>query len=249
MRKPIKKIVAGVLLAALLVPSAAMANPFLGGQSGTHQSNSGYKASYHQSYISGFPDGTMRPDQKITKAEFAAMLHRLSTESGPQTQGIPLNDISGHWAYNDIVWAYENGYIGGDKNRYFGPNMGITRAQVAYAVVMQKKPAENINARFFDTNNHWAEKQINIARTQGWVSGYTDGSFRPNEVISRAEAVMILNRAFNRVPDYAAINRSAQYKNGFSDMSNKHWAYYDMVEAIHQHYFFKQDGHNETWKL
>ncbi|WP_105617314.1 leucine-rich repeat protein [Vallitalea okinawensis] len=179
-------------------------------------------------YVSGYSDGTFRPDQSLSRAEAAVMLSRLLESEG--IQGESKFSDTDMWAEEEIVILSELDVINGYSDDTFKPNNDITRGELA--VIMSKILGLDINedkAGFTDTENHWAENAIGALREDGIVNGYSDGSFKPDAVVTRVEAIAMINRVFEREDDEAKV-----YDNLFSDIDNNHWAFYLIMNAAGQ---------------
>jgi hypothetical protein len=200
----------------------------------------------HIKYINGYPDGTMRPDSAITRAETAAIIFRLlKSESKNRALDNPFTDVPDYeWHAQSIKYLADTNIVCGYPNGSFMPDEKITRAEFAKMVSGYDNLNITTGNQFSDTAGHWAEGYINSAANRGWVSGYPDGSFRPENNITRAEVVSTINRMLQRniaerdVPSWAR---------RFSDMTADHWAYLAVVEAATAHdYIYNADG-TEKW--
>ncbi|MFS0724274.1 Ig-like domain-containing protein [Paenibacillus sp. 1P07SE] len=184
----------------------------------------------HMAYIKGYPDGRFGPERIVTRAELAAMLSRLL---GDQVQARPATDYSdlsdAHWAAAYIADMQALGLMQGYPDGSFRPDQTIRRAELA-TVASRLLPAEAPSAAALapDASRHWASDAIRRAAAAGLMSGYADGLFRPDQGLTRAEAVTVLNRAFGRTPLQGA-------DNPYSDVTASHWAYGDILEASIAH--------------
>ena len=185
----------------------------------------------HTPYISGYEDSTFRPDNSITRAEAATILSKIDGVSISDT-GISFSDVkSDAWYANAVSYAKEKGYISGYEDGTFKPDNTITRAEFAVmtANYLGLTPVES-NSLFSDvTYDFWANGYINAMTAAEKLNGYEDGTFRPNNTITRAEAVTMMNKALRRNSDANAI------ENPFSDVSPSHWAYNQIIESAVQH--------------
>ncbi|UQZ35901.1 hypothetical protein C2I18_21600 [Paenibacillus sp. PK3_47] len=181
------------------------------------------------SYINGFPDGTFRPEAGVTRAQMAAMLARLLQSNGqPQAAAAAYPDVSqGHWAGDSISLVTGQGLMIGDTNGSFNPGQEITRAQLATiaARYAQLQPGTAAAQAYTDTSGHWAANEIAAVQAAGLMQGYSDGTFRPGQMTTRAEAVTVLNNLFNL--DTSKITGSPAWR----DVSTSHWAYNDIEAA------------------
>ncbi|QJD86852.1 S-layer homology domain-containing protein [Cohnella herbarum] len=160
------------------------------------------QAAANKAYMIGFKDGTFRPDKEMTRAEMAMILYNLSGV-GASTHDLAYPDVSGkHWAGTAIGYASASGLMKGAPDGRFNPDRPITRAEMAIIVLRLKAAAatEAATAAFSDTAGHWAEASIRQAQAAGYMNGYKDGAFRPEQTLTRSEAVTIVNRVLNREP-------------------------------------------------
>ena len=180
------------------------------------------KPALTKGYIAGYPDHTFRPAKSMTRAEAAAILARLCKLTGGDRTKPDFKDADGWYnaAINDVVKA---GYMKGYPDGSFKPDQPITRAEFAVILshVLKDETAPN---PFKDTAGHWAKDAIDKAYAQGIIKGYGDNSFRPDALVSRAEAVAMANRTFR-------LQRTV-IKNPFTDISPDHWAYNDILTAV-----------------
>lgn len=188
-------------------------------------------------YLTGYPDGSIRPNGFVTRAESAkiiASLKGLDLSAGGQPA---FKDLASSWYTPYINAVVKQGLMRGYMDGTFKPNAPITRAEFAQMIMPLDKAIE-ARAPFTDVKGHWAEKAINQAYGNGRIKGYPDGTFRPDGQITRAEAVTICNNLFNRKADKAGLE--AALKNPgkiktFTDLDKSHWAYYEILEAANPH--------------
>ena len=203
--------------------------------------------SISMAYIFGYEDGTFRPDGSITRAEAAAMLARLAKLDTSDSSRPNFIDVRSGW-YNGVINAMVKvGYMKGYPDGTFRPNGKITRAELAQMIIAIDK-ANRGSAPFADVKNHWARPAIDQAYANGRIKGYPDGSFRPNNSITRAESVTIFNSLFDRhVNEKGLVNVRSDIKN-FKDTSSNHWAYYQVVGASNSHEFYREENSfEEIW--
>ncbi|MDD7352217.1 MAG: S-layer homology domain-containing protein, partial [Peptoniphilaceae bacterium] len=203
----------------------------------------------HEAYISGYPDGTVRPDGEITRAEVAAIFARLAEKNTSGAFVDKFGDVKqGDWFTESIMKLTSKDIIKGYPDGTYKPNNDITRAEfatIASKYITDKKLATET---FVDVpSNHWARDVISQVRAQGWISGYSDGTFKPDAPITRAEAVSIVNRMFNRHADRIFINEKSFELKNFKDLSSSHWAFYDIYEAANSHDYEKVTNDIERW--
>ena len=203
----------------------------------------------HIAYVRGYEDGTFAPNKSITRAEAITIFARLMNEKMDveASYNSSFSDVkAGAWYANYIGYMEDYNIINGYEDGTFRPDAAITRAEFA-AMASRFDKLENTDKNAFTdvAASHWAINSINSAYAKGWIGGYPDGTFRPNQNISRAEVVSIVNNMLEREIDAASI-AGAQYKT-FPDVATNHWAYFDVIEAANEHDYNK-DGNKETWK-
>lgn len=202
----------------------------------------------HTAYIVGYAeDGTVRPNANITRAEVATIFFRLLTDEARNTMWSTtntFNDVSADAWYNTAVSTMaEGGIIKGDENGNFRPNANITRAEFAAIASRFMASVEASENQFKDTENHWACEAINAAAEAGWVNGYEDGTFRPNNAITRAEAMTLVNNVLGRKPDADHMLPSMKT---WMDNPTSAWYYEAIQEATNSHDYDMGDEY-ETW--
>ena len=193
----------------------------------------------HKAYIFGYPDGTVRPNGFITRAEAAAMLSRLLEDENTASALKPaFSDTPSKWYNKAINAVVARGIMRGYSDGSFKPNAPITRAEFAQMIsAIDAKPFGT--APFADVKGHWAELAIGKEYAAGRISGYPNGTFRPDAPITRAEAAHILNKIFERNYDLVSALQSEDKGNikFFTDLSTSFWGYNDMIEATNTHTF------------
>ena len=201
----------------------------------------------HFAYVQGYPDGTVKPTGNITRAETAAILFRLMDEGSRKTYYSTksgFRDVAtGSW-YNTYVATLNNaGVITDSSNGYFRPNEAITRAELA---AMLAKFSETTGAAnyFNDVSaKYWAANAIAICAKLGWITGYPDGTFRPDKNVTRAELMAMINRATGRAPKSA--DAFLPGMKTWSDNTADKWYYLDVQEATNSHSYTVKGS--ETW--
>lgn len=203
----------------------------------------------HIAYVFGFPDGTFRPSSSLTRAEMSALLFNLIDYDGKYSpHWASMNRFSdvnaGRWYTQAINYMAGTGILSGFPDGTFRPNQPMTRAELTTAMSLFFDITTGTNP-FTDIHGHWAYAHINSAFNKGWISGYGDNTFRPNNPITRAETVIIVNSALGRVPNPITINYHIP-NTVFPDLPQNHWAYYEIMEAAikHEHMF---EGDLEIW--
>lgn len=203
----------------------------------------------HLAFLSGYANGTFEPDRNMTRAEVTTMFARLLAEkmSADQTYSNTFSDVAkSHWAANYIGYMQQFGIITGYADGSFRPDASVTRAEFA-AIASRFETLTEGTKSFSDVpSSHWAAKYINFAATRGWVNGYADGTFRPNNSITRAEVAAVTCRLLERNADQSYIRSHLSELRVFTDVSESHWAYWYTMEAANGHDYTKS-GSSETW--
>lgn len=203
-------------------------------------------AAEHRAYINGYPDRNFRPSQATTRAELAAMLWRVMQANGSQPAASPsflYHDVpSTHWAAEAIRQLNAQQIMLGVAKDRFAPNRPLTRAEFAtLAVRWQKLTPNGTTTAFTDVQNHWAASSIAILAQTGIVNGYPDNTFRPDEVVTRAELVTMMNRLLERGPLNGVTTPT------WKDVPVTHWAFADIEEASLSHRYDVQPDGSEQW--
>ena len=210
----------------------------------------------HYAYVMGYPDGTVRPNGSITRAEVSAILFRLlSDETRDEyfTTESSFTDVkAGAWYNNSIATLEKAGVIVDTaKGGAFRPNEAITRAELAamLAQFSDAKPVKGV--KFSDVSaEHWAYEAIAIAAKMGWIEGYPDGTFRPDATITRAEMMTLVNRALDRVPSDEDHLLSKRVMLTFPDCKSGDWFYIAVQEATNSHTYERaatEKNGDEQW--
>ena len=204
----------------------------------------------HEAYIAGYPDGTVRPDGKITRAEVSAIFARLTENSSLANYSPKFSDVLAYdWFCDSVMKLSNKDIIKGYPDGTFKPNKSITRAEFAVIASKYIKNPKAADEVFADVPmNHWAKDAIAKVKAEGWISGYNDGTFRPDAPITRAEAVSIVNRMFGRSADGEFVREHGFEIKSFKDLVENHWAYYDMIEAVHTHDYERIGTRVERWE-
>lgn len=204
----------------------------------------------HVAYIIGYPNGTVRPEQSITRGEVATIFFRLlrdevRTENWSTSNS--FTDVAGSAWYNNAVSTMANmGALQGDPSGTFRPEGAITRAEFATIAARFADPKEQVKPQAFtDTRGHWAEAAIGRAATLGWVQGYADGAFHPDAQITRAEAVTLVNRVLER--QHLTADSLLADMVRFPDCREMDWFYLAMQEATNSHEYTRAEDRMESW--
>ena len=191
-------------------------------------------------YIIGYPDESVRPDASMTRAEAATVFYRLYYGEYPEFERRMSNgtfeDVkTGDWFYKEVETLYNIGIVEGADEHKFSPDEPVTRAEFA-VMAARFADLDYKGGNIFDDvpNGHWAYSYINAAANAGWVKGYPDGSFRPDEPISRAEVVRLVNSMVNRSVTLDKL-KELGVECPYNDLVENHWGYCDLMEATVPH--------------
>lgn len=204
----------------------------------------------HESYISGYPDGTVRPTANITRAEVASIVYRLIDD---KTKEYNYSEISNFYDVKINDWYCEAistltnaGILHGDVgSNYFRPNDNITRAEFATIISCFERLSYVNEDKFIDIAGHWANKYINSAAEKDWIKGYPGGIFCPDCAITRAEVMTIVNNMFEREVTSHGLHEDAKK---WRDNNSNAWYYYEVIEATNTHeYMIDKDTESEQW--
>ncbi|OHW61866.1 cellulosome-anchoring protein precursor [Andreesenia angusta] len=178
-------------------------------------------------YITGYDDGTFRPENSVKRLEIASMIFKLLELSERDAKFPDVSHSS--WAFGYIGAMQNSGYMKGDQAGRFNPEASLTRSEMAtIAAAIYQGEHSGQDLKFKDISGHWGEKAITDMAKAGVVKGYSDGSFAPNKEVSRAEAVAILNRLSKLTISDEELKSAI---NPFSDVRESHWAYRDILKA------------------
>lgn len=190
----------------------------------------------HYAYIIGYTDGLVHPEANITRAEVATIFFRLMTDEFRMEHWATENSFpdvqAKNWFNNGVSTSAKAGIIKGYEDGSFRPNRNITRAEFAAIAARFLSDEVNLPVSFSDISGHWAENEINRAVKAGWIKGYTDGTFRPDQPITRAEAVTLINRMLDRTPDKDHLLPDMIR---WPDNTEDKWYYAAMQEATNSH--------------
>ena len=210
----------------------------------------GLNTTDHFAYIVGYGNGEVRPQNNITRAEVATIFFRLLTDDVRDenlTKTNRYSDVAATSWYNTAVSTLSSmGIITGYPDGTFRPNAAITRAEFA-AIASRFEKLTQGSASFTDVpDTHWAVRYINFAATRGWVTGYEDGTFKPEHSITRAEVAAVTCRLLERSADQTYIRSHIGELRTFADVTESHWAYWYAMEAANGHDYTKSGG-SENW--
>ena len=213
---------------------------------------SGLDGDDHFAYIIGRDDGKVHPEAEITRAEVATIFFRLLTEetrTANSTQVNSYSDVdSDRWYNHAISTLSKMGIIKGTPQGTFNPDAFITRAEFAAIAARFDDKNTDTSSNFSDILSHWAKDEIGVAANKGWVNGYTDGTFRPNQYITCAEAMTLVNRVLNRLPENTSdlLDGMIQWPD---NQNTSAWYYLAVQEATNSHDYEAKSTENkyETW--
>lgn len=203
----------------------------------------------HYAYVVGYPDGKVHPEGNISRAETATIFFRLlksDIRDGNLTADNDFSDVSdGQWHNKAVSTMAKLGIVKGRRADRFDPDASITRAEfAAICARFNTKPVEN-SGSFSDISGHWAENEIERAAAFGWISGYPDGTFRPDARITRAEAMTMINRVLCRMPQSESDLLDSMVT--WPDNKPSDWHYLAVQEATNSHDFNRQGEVGESW--
>lgn len=191
------------------------------------------KVEDHKAYASGYPDGTIRPEQEITREEAAQLLFKVMGVENSEQKDSFTDVSSARWSYPAVSALSQHGVIFGYGDGTFRPEQEITRAEFVSMVSRWKPGVGSETVSFPDAAGHWAQNAIENAASNGWIAGYEDGTFKPEQPITRAEAFAVLNRALGRkLKEKDGLNDSVRH---WPDVDPDAWYYLDVAEATTDH--------------
>ena len=203
----------------------------------------------HFAYVIGYMDGNVRPYGLISRAETTTIFFRLlkdSVRDGNLLTSNTYTDVADdYWANTAISTMTGLGIVQGRSTTTFDPKAPITRAQFAAICARFDTGKSNGEQTFSDIQGHWAEKYIQRAAELGWIKGFEDGTFRPDTYITRAQAMTMINRVLNRIPEDESDLLPGM--NVWPDCNPGNWFYLTVQEATNSHDFKHKAGSYETW--
>lgn len=200
----------------------------------------------HMAYMVGYPDKTFRPSRSMTRAELAAVLYNISILPNAGGENSIFKDIKPmDWfaIKVNVIGGYN--VMSGYEDKSFRPLNGITREEFA-SVMARFIPATDKTNPFSDSQDRWSSDAIGALYQAGYITGYPDGTFKPEKEITRAEVASIINKMLDRKADSQAYSLVSQH---FTDVNENHWAYNDIIEATNSHDYKRRDslGIQEDW--
>lgn len=203
----------------------------------------------HKAYMFGYPDTNFLPERNMTREEATAMFARLLKDYPRERRNytIPFNDVAeSDWSQQAIGFMLEKGMIKGYEDGSFRPKAAISRAEFAAMAARFDKLVAGGGNSFFDVPaGHWAQGAIDSAAAKGWITGYPDGSFKPERKITRAEVVNITNKMLDRFADRDFVRSHLSEMIQFKDLIEADWAYFPIMEATNSHELIRRGGQDE----
>ncbi len=193
----------------------------------------------HFNYVIGYPDSSVKPNANISRAEVATIFFRLLTAEARDLYSKTTCDFTdikdGQWYTRAIATLANAGIVDGYPDGTFNPNAPITRAEMATIIARFAKLDVNTKT-FNDIDGHWAQKYIELAAGNNWINGYEDGSFKPNQNITRAETFAMINRVLEREVENVVDLLNPSEMNMWTDnLDTEAWYYIDVQEATNYH--------------
>lgn len=200
----------------------------------------------HNGYMGGYGNGLFGPNDNMTRAQAAQMFYNLLLNKNVDIT-VDFTDVpADEWYGNAVRTLASLGVIKGIGDGQFAPNRTITRAEFTVIAMRFANVSADVTNPFTDiATNDWYYTAVTSAVSYGWITGYSDGSFRPQATITRAEVVTIVNRMLNRTADRNFVDSSAVTQ--FVDVPSNYWAYYNIMEATNAHTHTIDNDGVESW--
>lgn len=190
----------------------------------------------HFAYVIGYPNNEVKPLGKITREEAAVIFYRIMTEENRKAFAAtyqPFTDVDrGRWSNDEIATLCNAKIMQGNLDGSFTPDKPITRAEFAAVAARFDKLEEPKENKFPDIENHWAKDYINSSAEKGWIKGYGDGTFRPDHIIIRCEAMMLINEMLDRRVNIEGLHKDTKQ---WRDNTEDKWYYEIVLEATNTH--------------
>lgn len=201
--------------------------------------------------MTGYPDRTFKPEGKMAREEVTVMFARLLTAKmvlDTKYDAGFYDVLPIKWSKDQIGYMREKGIVKGYLDGSFKPDQPVTRAEFAAMASRFDNLSDGGNMKFSDVDsNYWAAKYIYSAAKKGWVKGYEDGTFRPNQFITRAEVVAVTNRMLDRIADKNYVDTHQKQIKYYKDLNKEYWAYYTIHEASNGHDYKRNAEGGEIW--
>ena len=202
----------------------------------------------HDAYMKGYANGTFGPNANMTRAEAAQMFYNLLLNKQTVADAGFTDVAADRWYADAVNTLAFMGIINGVGNNQFAPSRTISRAEFAAIATRFAKANSNGSLAFTDVKrSDWFYNSVLTAVNYGWIGGYSNGTFKPNNNITRAEVVSIVNKMLARSADKTFINSNASSIKSFTDVSKSFWGFYEVTEATNGHDHVKNDG-VESWQ-
>ena len=203
----------------------------------------------HFAYVIGYPEGDVRPLNNITREEVAMIFYRLLTDESRNqllSDVNPFTDMDAHhlWSNRAVSTLYNAGIISGYPDGTFRPSDPITRAEFATIAAKFDDLDLGSASAFTDIFGHWAADYITSSENKGWIKGYPDMTFKPEQDITRAEAMTLINNVLERGVPAENIHPDAIF---WPDNPETEWYYEAVMEATNSHDYIYEDDGNELW--
>lgn len=202
----------------------------------------------HFAYIMGYPEGSIKPLNNITREEVAMIFYRLLTDESRNNLQSDANEFkdmaADRWSNRAVSTLYKAGIITGYPDGTFKPLEPITRAEFATIASKFDKLEPVIESLLTDIENHWAQVYINSSKIKGWIKGYEDNTFKPDQAITRAEAITLINNVLGRSVSKENIHMDALK---WSDTTETAWYYEAVIEATNSHEYNLDENKKELW--
>ena len=202
----------------------------------------------HIAYLTGYPGGAFGPDNNMTRAEVAQMFYALlNNKNVTITKTFP--DVPADaWYATAVNTLASLGMVSGDENGNYRPNDPITRAEFCVIALAFAYEPENAVCYFGDVSrSDWFYTYVAQAASYGWIGGYTNGNFGPNDRITRAQVTTIVNNMLGRAADRDYVIDHQADLVQFTDLTRAHWGYFQIMEATNAHDYTKSNG-TENWR-
>ena len=204
--------------------------------------------SNHISYLTGYPGSIFGPDNSMTRAEVAQMFYALLNDKNVTITKTFPDVPADAWYATAVNTLGTLGMVTGDSKGNFNPNDPITRAEFCAVALAFAYEPEDYDCSFYDVSrSDWFYPYVAQASTYGWIGGYTSGNFGPNDQITRAQVTTIVNNMLGRAADEDYVDEHWDELVQFNDLSDNHWAYYQIMEATNEHDYTKSNG-MENWE-
>lgn len=201
----------------------------------------------HVKYLNGYDNGSFGPDNNMTRAEVAQMFYNLLLNKDVAIQ-VQFSDVAGSaWYATAVNTLASLGIVKGTGDDTFSPERPISRAEFT-VIAMRFAKLDNSGTNPFSdvSSGDWFYDSVVGAVKYGWINGYADGTFHPNNTITRAEVTAIVNRMLDRSADQDYVDSYPSRVSSFNDLSNSYWAYYEIMEATNAHEYSLDKG-VERW--